>query len=236
MPENLPGLLYARKIQRRAASAGHRRPRGGRGAPRGSASPRGRRGWLGEALFAPRRLLAGAGDRPRAGPARGRGPLPRRALRRLSWQTSATMPTIERIHARQILDSRGNPTVEVDVTLDTGAPRPRRGAVGRLDGRVRGDRASRRRRRLERQGRHAGGRATSTARSPTALVGARATEQGAIDQTLLRPRRHAQQVAPRRQRDPRRLAGGRPRRRGRGGRAALLLPRRHRTRRRSRCR
>ena len=31
------------------------------------------------------------------------------------------MPTIERIHARQILDSRGNPTVEVDVALDTGA-------------------------------------------------------------------------------------------------------------------
>ena len=31
------------------------------------------------------------------------------------------MPTIELIHARQILDSRGNPTVEVDVALDTGA-------------------------------------------------------------------------------------------------------------------
>ena len=31
------------------------------------------------------------------------------------------MPTIEHIHARQILDSRGNPTVEVDVALDTGA-------------------------------------------------------------------------------------------------------------------
>src|SRR6476659_1968734 len=31
------------------------------------------------------------------------------------------MPTIEQIHARQILDSRGNPTVEVDVTLDSGA-------------------------------------------------------------------------------------------------------------------
>src|SRR5919198_4877455 len=31
------------------------------------------------------------------------------------------MPTIERIHGRQILDSRGNPTVEVEVALDTGA-------------------------------------------------------------------------------------------------------------------
>jgi enolase len=31
------------------------------------------------------------------------------------------MSQIERIHARQILDSRGNPTVEVEVTLDSGA-------------------------------------------------------------------------------------------------------------------
>jgi enolase len=31
------------------------------------------------------------------------------------------MPVIDRVRARQILDSRGNPTVEVDVTLDDGA-------------------------------------------------------------------------------------------------------------------
>ena len=31
------------------------------------------------------------------------------------------MSRIELVHARQILDSRGNPTVEVDVTLDDGA-------------------------------------------------------------------------------------------------------------------
>src|SRR5580700_2193738 len=31
------------------------------------------------------------------------------------------MSQIERIHARQILDSRGNPTVEVDVELHSGA-------------------------------------------------------------------------------------------------------------------
>ena len=31
------------------------------------------------------------------------------------------MPTIEFVHARQILDSRGNPTVEVEVALDDGA-------------------------------------------------------------------------------------------------------------------
>src|ERR1700758_3755901 len=31
------------------------------------------------------------------------------------------MSTIERVHARQILDSRGNPTIEVDVQLSSGA-------------------------------------------------------------------------------------------------------------------
>jgi enolase len=31
------------------------------------------------------------------------------------------MSEIERVHARQILDSRGNPTVEVDVVLASGA-------------------------------------------------------------------------------------------------------------------
>ena len=31
------------------------------------------------------------------------------------------MSVIDSVHARQILDSRGNPTVEVDVWLDDGA-------------------------------------------------------------------------------------------------------------------
>ncbi|MBL9034584.1 MAG: hypothetical protein JNN33_07470, partial [Rhodospirillaceae bacterium] len=31
------------------------------------------------------------------------------------------MSGIVDVHARQILDSRGNPTVEVDVTLESGA-------------------------------------------------------------------------------------------------------------------
>ena len=31
------------------------------------------------------------------------------------------MSRIERVEARQILDSRGNPTVEVEVVLDSGA-------------------------------------------------------------------------------------------------------------------
>jgi len=36
------------------------------------------------------------------------------------------MSTIVDIHARQILDSRGNPTIEVDVSLADGRVRPRR--------------------------------------------------------------------------------------------------------------
>ena len=31
------------------------------------------------------------------------------------------MPTICRVHAREVLDSRGNPTVEVDIHLSDGA-------------------------------------------------------------------------------------------------------------------
>lgn len=31
------------------------------------------------------------------------------------------MPIIESVHARQIIDSRGNPTVEVEVTTESGA-------------------------------------------------------------------------------------------------------------------
>ncbi len=38
-----------------------------------------------------------------------------------SGESEECMSTIERVHARQILDSRGNPTVEVDVRLSSGA-------------------------------------------------------------------------------------------------------------------
>ena len=46
------------------------------------------------------------------------------------------MTAIVDIHARQILDSRGHPTVEVDVTLEDGIAGPRGGAVGRVDRRA----------------------------------------------------------------------------------------------------
>ena len=58
---------------------------------------------------------------------------------------------IELIDAREILDSRGNPTVEVDVVLDDGSVGRAAVPSGRLDRRPRGGRAARRR-----QGRYGG--------------------------------------------------------------------------------
>ena len=68
------------------------------------------------------------------------------------------MSDIVSIVGREILDSRGNPTVEVEVTLDSGARRPGDGPVGRVDRRARGGRAARRRRALRGKGVQHGGR------------------------------------------------------------------------------
>ena len=66
---------------------------------------------------------------------------------------------ITRVHGREILDSRGNPTVEVDVTAGERRHRPRRGAVRRVDRRTRGARTARRRQgAVRRQRRPQGGR------------------------------------------------------------------------------
>ena len=46
------------------------------------------------------------------------------------------MNYIESIYGREVLDSRGNPTVEVEVLLGDGAVGPRDGPVRRLDGRA----------------------------------------------------------------------------------------------------
>ena len=47
------------------------------------------------------------------------------------------MTAIADIHAREILDSRGNPTVEVEVTLDSGTVGGRRCRQGLRPGRTR---------------------------------------------------------------------------------------------------
>ena len=51
---------------------------------------------------------------------------------------------IEDVIAREVLDSRGNPTVEVEVFLDGGAIGSRHRAVRRVDRCPRGGRAARR--------------------------------------------------------------------------------------------
>ena len=139
------------------------------------------------------------------------------------------MTVIDFIDAQEILDSRGNPTVEVEVVLETA--RSGRAAVpsGRLDRRPRGGRAARRRQgALRRQGRPDGRRPTSSRSSAPALLGEDASRPGAHRRPAARPRRHAEQGQARRQRAARRLA----RVRARGGRdvrpAAVPLPRRRR--------
>src|SRR5436190_14961039 len=94
------------------------------------------------------------------------------------------MPTIERIHGRQILDSRGNPTVEVEVTLDTGATGRAAVPSGASTGEFEATE-------LRDGGEAWGGKGVANAVGnvnediANALVGARATEQGAIDRTLI---------------------------------------------------
>ena len=62
------------------------------------------------------------------------------------------MPSIQAVVAREILDSRGNPTVEVEVELDDGTLARAAVPSGASHGRVRGGGAARRRRPLRRQG------------------------------------------------------------------------------------
>ena len=132
------------------------------------------------------------------------------------------MTAIVDIIGREILDSRGNPTVEVDVVLEDGKQGPRRRAVGRLDRRARGGRAARRRQALSRQGRAQGGRR----RQRRDFRCRRRHGRGGAGQDRRDAhcaRRHAEQGPARRQRHPRRLAGGGQGRRRRPARAALSL-------------
>ena len=75
------------------------------------------------------------------------------------------MSIIDDVAGREILDSRGNPTVEVEVELIIGRPGPGRGPERRQHRRARGGRAPRRRAALRRQGR-AGRRRARERRDP----------------------------------------------------------------------
>ena len=136
--------------------------------------------------------------------------------------------TIVDIHARQILDSRGNPTVEVDVTLADGsfgrAAVPSGASTGVHEALELRDRTTRH---LPRQGGHQGRRQRQRGVGRRALRPGRpgSGRPGPADD---RAGRHGEQGQARGERDPGRLAGHRPRR-GRPRRsAAVSLPRRRR--------
>src|SRR3954469_8902304 len=94
------------------------------------------------------------------------------------------MSTIETIHGRQVLDSRGNPTVEVEVVLESGA----RGLAAVPSGASTGEYEAVE---LRDGGDDYGGKAGGKAVSPVnkeiadALPGARAAEQTALDRTMI---------------------------------------------------
>jgi enolase len=94
------------------------------------------------------------------------------------------MSQIERIHARQILDSRGNPTVEVEVALRSGS----RGLAAVPSGASTGEFEAVE---LRDGGERWGGKGVSKAVANVngeiaeALTGARAAEQPALDRTLI---------------------------------------------------
>src|SRR6476620_4119213 len=94
------------------------------------------------------------------------------------------MSVISSIHARQILDSRGNPTVEVEVALESGA----RGLAAVPSGASTGEfEAVELRDGGERWGGKgvAGAVANVNGEIAAALTGARGAEQGALDQTMI---------------------------------------------------
>jgi enolase len=94
------------------------------------------------------------------------------------------MSAIRSIHARQILDSRGNPTVEVEVVLESGA----RGLAAVPSGASTGEFEAVE---LRDGGEAWGGKGVTKAvehvngEIAKALVGARAAEQGALDETMI---------------------------------------------------
>ena len=105
------------------------------------------------------------------------------------------MSAIEFVRGRQVLDSRGNPTVEAEVFLESGASGRAIAPVGGVDRVARGRGAARRRRRLGRQGRDPRGRLVNGEIAAALLEGSTAVDQRAVDLAHDRPGRDAQQGA-----------------------------------------
>ena len=230
VPENLPGPLYARKVQRRAASTGfdfagieqplqsvaRRARRAARGADPGRALPRARRPPVRRRQRRPQTPPSIPSSRF-VPPPTGSVVVCRRASisprhragtgtiwdLKSSWaftcarvsvsrtsepdppRSEPDMSQIEHVHARQILDSRGNPTIEVELSVAVRRVGPRGRSLRRLDGGVRGDRAARRRHRLAGQGRRRRPSRTSTARSRRRSGAWTRPPQAALDRTLI---------------------------------------------------
>ena len=110
------------------------------------------------------------------------------------------MSPIANLTAREVLDSRGNPTVEVTCRLDSGASGSAIVPSGASTGTLRGEGAPRRRRA------RFGGKGVLTAvgnvtgEIADALCGQRRLRPARRRLRLSRSRRHARQVPPRRQR------------------------------------
>ena len=134
------------------------------------------------------------------------------------------MSQIEHVHARQILDSRGNPTVEVELSVRSGAwgraAVPSGASTGEFEAtELRDGGSDWNGKGVMRAVENVNGEIATAVRGQDAL---RRRFGSDVDHA----RRDAEQVAAGRQRDPRRVAGRRPRRRGRGAAAAVALPRR----------
>ena len=127
------------------------------------------------------------------------------------------MSSIEKVHGRQILDSRGNPTVEVDVLLKSGAAGRAAVPSGASTGEFEAVE-------LRDGGDAWAGKGVSKAVANVngelaeAVKGLDPADQDGARPALIELRRHDNKGSSRRQRDSRRVAGGREGRR-RGGRA-----------------
>ena len=133
------------------------------------------------------------------------------------------MSQIERVHARQILDSRGNPTVEVEIGLRSGAHGhaavPSGASTGELEATELRDGGERwQGKGVERAVANVDGEIAE------AVTGMDAADQRGLDEALIAVDGTPEQVAAGRERDPRRLAGGRACAGGRGGPGAVALP------------
>ena len=134
--------------------------------------------------------------------------------------------SIAAIHAREILDSRGNPTVEVEVTLEGGASGRAAVPSGASTGAHEAVEL-----RDEDKGRYGGKGVQKAVRNVNETIAKALKGRDALDQAGSRPpharsRRHAEQGQARRQRDPRREPGGGTDGRERRRPASLSLPRR----------